>query len=142
QAPECAGSAGRSAQRAVGQGQGEPISGAMERGLAGPPLEACYAYGVHLTRRTDMPHPMPKKFLYPPARRDAVVDNYHGTPVADPYRWLEDPQAPETQAWLEAQQRLTPAWLAAVPTRDSIKARLTELWNYPRYCVPHRAGTR
>ena len=77
-----------------------------------------------------MPHPMSEKFLYPPARRDAVVDNYHGTPVADPYRWLEDPQSPETQAWLEAQQRLTSAWFAAMPTRDSIKARLTELWNY------------
>ena len=45
-----------------------------------------------------MPQPMPKKFLYPSARREAVVDDYHGTPVADPYRWLEDPQAPETHA--------------------------------------------
>jgi prolyl oligopeptidase len=85
---------------------------------------------------------MSKKFFYPPAHRDAVVDNYHGTPVADPYRWLEDPQAPETQAWLEAQQRLTSARLASIPTRDPIKARLTALWNYPRYAIPHRAGTR
>jgi prolyl oligopeptidase len=62
-----------------------------------------------------MPHSMPKKFLYPPARRDAVVDDYHGTPVTDPYRWLEEPQSPETHAWLEAQQRLTSIWLAAMP---------------------------
>jgi prolyl oligopeptidase len=89
-----------------------------------------------------MPHPMPKKFLYPPTRRDAVADDYHGTPVADPYRWLEDPQAPETHAWLEAQHQLTSALLAAMPTRDAIKARLTELWNYPRYAVPRRAGTQ
>ncbi len=89
-----------------------------------------------------MPHPTSQKFLYPPTRRDAVVDDYYGTPVADPYRWLEDLQAPETHAWLEAQHRLTSTLLAAMPTRDPIKARLTELWNYPRYSVPHRAGTR
>lgn len=89
-----------------------------------------------------MPHPTSPKFLYPPTRRDAVVDDYHGTPVADPYRWLEDLQAPETQAWLETQQRLTSAWLAAMPSRDSVKARLTELWNYPHYSVPRRAGAR
>ncbi len=89
-----------------------------------------------------MPHPTSQKFLYPSTRRDAVVDDYHGTPVADPYRWLEDPQAPETHAWLEAQQRLTSALLAAMPTRDPIKGRLTELWNYPRYSVPRHAGTR
>ena len=89
-----------------------------------------------------MLHPMPKKFLYFSARREAVVDNYHGTLVADPYRWLEDPQAPETHVWLEAQQRLTSTLLAAMPSRDPIKARLTELWNYPRYSVPYHTGTQ
>src|ERR1043166_8406547 len=88
-----------------------------------------------------MPHPASPKFLYPPTRRDAVVDDYHGTLVADPYRWLEDSQPPEAQAWLEAQQQLTSAWLAAMPTRDPIKTRLTKLWNYSRYSVPYRAGT-
>jgi hypothetical protein len=53
-----------------------------------------------------MSHPTSPKFRYPPTRRDAVVDDYHGTPVADPYRWLEDPQAPETHAWLETQRQL------------------------------------
>jgi prolyl oligopeptidase len=80
----------------------------------------------------DHPNPASPKFLYPPTRRDAVVDDYHGMPVADPYRWLEDLQAPETHAWLEAQQRLTSALLTAMPTRDAIEARLTALWNYPR----------
>src|SRR2546428_12828185 len=89
-----------------------------------------------------MPHPTSPKFLYPPARRDAVVDNYHGTLGADPYRWLEDLQAPETHAWLEAQQRLTSTWLAAMSTRDHIKARLTALWNHSRYSLPRPAGTR
>ncbi len=88
-----------------------------------------------------MPHPTSHKFRYPSTRRDAVVDDYHGTPVADPYRWLEDLQAPETHAWLEAQRQLTSALLAAMPSRDPIKARLTALWNYPRYAVPHQAGT-
>src|SRR5262247_2462478 len=82
-----------------------------------------------------------QRLRYPETKRDAVVDDYHGTPVADPYRWLEDAQAPETRAWLEAQSQLTSAWLAAVSSRDPLKARLTALWNYPRYSVPHRAGT-
>src|SRR5262249_36555715 len=72
----------------------------------------------------------------------AVVDDYHGTPVADPYRWLEDPQAPATHAWLQAQQRLAAACLDAMPAREHIKTRLTALWNYPRYTVPRRAGTQ
>jgi len=73
---------------------------------------------------------------------DDVVENYHGTPVADPYRWLEDVAAPETQAWVAAQQRLTRAFLDAIPARELIKARLTELWNYPRFSVPIKAGPR
>jgi prolyl oligopeptidase len=87
-----------------------------------------------------MPPPRPSKFHYPPTRRDAVVDDYHGTPVADPYRWLEDPQAPDTHAWLAAQQQLTSTFLAGLPARDRIQARLTELWNFPRYATPRRAG--
>jgi prolyl oligopeptidase len=73
---------------------------------------------------------------------DAVVEDYHGTPVADPYRWLEDSQAPETRAWVEAQQRVTRSFLDASPAREPIRARLTALWNFPRYAVPHQAGTR
>ena len=88
-------------------------------------------------RRTNHATPDVPKVPLSPTRRDAVVDDYHGTPVADPYRWLEDPQAPETHAWLEAQRQLTSALLAAMPSRDLITARLTTLWNYPRYSVPH-----
>src|SRR6266446_1624775 len=70
---------------------------------------------------------------YPTARKSDVVDDYHGTRVPDPYRWLEDPDSPESRAWIEAQNRLTEAYLAAIPARTSIRDRLTKLWNYPKY---------
>ena len=77
---------------------------------------------------------------YPLARKDDVVDDYFGTPVADPYRWLEDPNSAETQAWVEAQNAMTFAFLERLPARDRIRSRLTELWNYERYGVPSREG--
>jgi prolyl oligopeptidase len=89
-----------------------------------------------------MPIPRQLSQHYPVARMDDVVENYHGTPVADPYRWLEDAAAPETQAWVAAQQRLTRTVLDAIPGREIITARLTELWDYPRLSVPIKAGTR
>ncbi|HYK83180.1 MAG TPA: prolyl oligopeptidase family serine peptidase [Gemmatimonadales bacterium] len=79
---------------------------------------------------------------YPPARRGDVVDNYHGTPVADPYRWLEDPDAPETRAWIEAENRVTDAYLAQIPARQRIRDRLTALWNYPKYGAPFHKADR
>ncbi|HEY6808029.1 MAG TPA: prolyl oligopeptidase family serine peptidase, partial [Gemmatimonadales bacterium] len=78
---------------------------------------------------------------YPPARRADVVDDFHGTRIADPYRWLEAVDAPETRAWIEAENRVTEAFLNAVPARDAIRRRLTELWDYPRFGTPfHKAG--
>ncbi|MBK7877439.1 MAG: S9 family peptidase [Planctomycetes bacterium] len=77
---------------------------------------------------------------YPVARRADVVDDYHGVRVTDPYRWLEDPDAPETRAWVDAQNALARAWIDAVPEREAIEARLTQLWNYERYGVPSREG--
>jgi len=79
---------------------------------------------------------------YPPARKSDVVDDYHGTRVPDPYRWLEDPDSPESRAWIEAQNRLTEAYLAAIPARTTIRDRLTKLWNYPKYGTPFRKGGR
>jgi prolyl oligopeptidase len=79
---------------------------------------------------------------YPVTRVDDVADDYHGTPVTDPYRWLEDAVSVDTQAWREAQQRLTHAFLEAIPARAPIKTRLTALWNYPRTSVPIKAGSR
>ncbi|MBL8120634.1 MAG: hypothetical protein JNJ78_24135, partial [Anaerolineae bacterium] len=57
-------------------------------------------------------------FSYPPAHQDDVVENFHGTPVPDPYRWLEDMQSVPTRAWLEAQMELTTTHLHAYPHRD------------------------
>lgn len=85
----------------------------------------------------------PTALRYPDSRRDAsVVDDYHGTRVADPYRWLEDPDAPETQAWIDAQSRFTRAYLDALPGRQAFVDRLTQLFNYERYSTPDRAGNR
>jgi prolyl oligopeptidase len=79
---------------------------------------------------------------YPEARRDDVVDDYHGTPVADPYRWLEDPASDETRRWVEAQNRLTRSYIDAFPGRPRLHERLTELWNYPKYGLPLKHGGR
>jgi prolyl oligopeptidase len=79
---------------------------------------------------------------YPVTRRIDQTDDYHGTRVADPYRWLEDTDAPDTRRWIGEQNRLTSAWLAAVPQRAAIERRMTELWNYERWNVPFRRGGR
>jgi prolyl oligopeptidase len=89
-----------------------------------------------------MRSPPGKPFTYPPTPTVDVVDDYHGTPVADPYRWLEDDDAPETVAWITAQNELTRAFLDAIPARERLKARLTALWDYPKYGVPHKHGGR
>lgn len=83
-----------------------------------------------------------KVFDYPVVRQDDVVEDYHGTAVADPYRWLEDPQAAETQAFVEAQNALTREYLDEIPQREWYAQRLTELWDYPKYSVPHQRGGR
>ncbi|CAN5860448.1 prolyl oligopeptidase family protein [soil metagenome] len=79
---------------------------------------------------------------YPPTATVEVTDDYHGTAVADPYRWLEDTDAPGTRAWIGAQQRLTSQWLSSVAARDELRARLTALWDHPRRSAPWRRGTR
>ncbi|HUK20231.1 MAG TPA: prolyl oligopeptidase family serine peptidase [Gemmatimonadales bacterium] len=75
---------------------------------------------------------------YPPARKADQVDDYHGTLVADPYRWLEDPDAAESRTWIDAENALTTAYLARIPERLEIRHRLTALWNYPRFGPPFR----
>src|SRR6266705_162256 len=78
---------------------------------------------------------------YPPARKGDVVDDYHGTRVADPYRWLEDPDSPESRGWIDAENRLTEGYLSQIPERAALRNRLTALWNYPKYGAPfHKAG--
>ena len=79
---------------------------------------------------------------YPQARRSDQVDDYHGTKVADPYRWLEDTDSAETHAWVEAENKLTFSYLDQIPYRQAIRDRLTKLWNYERFTSPHQEGGR
>src|ERR1041384_5928856 len=79
---------------------------------------------------------------YPASRHSDQTDNYHGTPVADPFRWLEDDNSPETKAWVEAQNKVTFDYLEKIPERKVIKERLTRLWNFERYGVPFKEGGR
>src|SRR5436305_13510174 len=86
--------------------------------------------------------PTEKRIVYPESPRVEQVDEYHGVKVADPYRWLEDLDSQQTRDWVAAQNRLTSAYLAAIPEREPIRRRLTELWNYERYTVPIQHGGR
>jgi prolyl oligopeptidase len=77
---------------------------------------------------------------YPKTRTVEQVDDYFGTRVADPYRWLEDDNSAETKAWVEAQNAVTFAYLGAIPERRAIETRLTELWNHERFGPPAKEG--
>lgn len=82
----------------------------------------------------------PDSLQYPETRKSNQVDDYHGTQVADPYRWLEDDQSQETAAWVEAQNKVTFAYLEAIPFRSQLKEKLLKLNDYPRYGQPYRRG--
>ena len=82
------------------------------------------------------------KIHYPKTATTNQVDVYHGITVKDPYRWLEDDNSAATKAWVEAQNRVAFDYLATIPERAAIKARLTELWNFERYGVPFKEGGR
>lgn len=78
----------------------------------------------------------------PLTRRDDTIDDYHGTKVADPYRWLEDATSEEARAWAEAQNALTHEYLGAIPVLERLKQRFTEVLNYPKHSIPHKEGDR
>ena len=82
------------------------------------------------------------KLDYPPTHKGDTVDDYHGTRIADPYRWLEDDNSAETKAWVESQNKVTFGFLETIPERTKIRERLTKLWNYERFGAPHREGGR
>jgi len=73
-------------------------------------------------------------------KNDSISDNYHGTIVADPFRWLEVDTAEDVKAWVEAQNKTTFGYLEKIPFREKIKNRLTDIFNYPRYSSPFRVG--
>ena len=80
------------------------------------------------------------KFNYPQAKTVDQTDDYHGTIVPDPYRWMEDVDAPETLEWIRQQNELTQAYLTQVPTREKINKRLTELWDFAKAGAPNKRG--
>lgn len=83
------------------------------------------------------------KLSYPETRKDTtIIDDYFGTKVADPYRWLEDDNSAETKAWVDTQNAVTFNYLNQLPGRDSIKARLTELFDHERFSTPFKKGGR
>ncbi len=83
-----------------------------------------------------------KSLNYPKSQKVDQVDEYHGKKVADPYRWLEDPESDETKAWVEAQNQVTFEYLNEIPVREKIKQRLTQLWDYEKFSIPFRQGDR
>lgn len=83
--------------------------------------------------------PTSQSLSYPNALSVEIVDSFFGTQVADPYRWLEEAQSEQSRSWVEAQNQLTETFVAT-PSRSIIKARLTELWNFPRQTPPDRRG--
>ena len=82
------------------------------------------------------------KLNYPVANKVDQVDDYHGVKVADPYRWLEDPDSPDSRAWIEAENKVTFDYLEKIPERQAIHERLKELWNYERFTTPGKQGGR
>ena len=85
---------------------------------------------------------MIKPITYPVARKSGQTDDYHGMKVADPYRWLEDLDSEETRSWVGAENKLAFGYLKEIPATEKIKERLTKLWNYERFGVPFKEGSR
>ncbi len=77
---------------------------------------------------------------YPAARRTAHTDDYFGTSVADPYRWMEDLETPEVADWVRAQNDIAVPFLDGLAGHEEIRTRLTELWNYERFGIPRKEG--
>lgn len=79
---------------------------------------------------------------YPETKKSDVIETIHGVNIPDPYRWLEDDNSPETKAWVEAQNKVTFAYLSQIPEREKIRQRLEQLWDYERFGIPFKRGDR
>ncbi|WKY16741.1 hypothetical protein Q1695_001397 [Nippostrongylus brasiliensis] len=99
------------------------------------------AHRRSIRRMSTLPSIQIPTSVYPAARRDeSVVDNFHGTKVADPYRWMEDPDCEETQKWVDQLNAISEPFLSQAPSREKIRERLTELWDYEKYSCPSKRG--
>ena len=105
----------------------------LQRALFGASLLSCTVV---------FPAPAQTAPAYPSTRRVSQVDDYHGSSIADPYRWLEDTDSPETKAWVQEQNKVTFGYLSTIPERTAIRNRLTQVWNYPKYGVPEKFDDR
>ncbi len=81
-----------------------------------------------------------QQLQYPITKKTDQIDVYHGTRVADPYRWLEDDTSPQTAAWIEAENKVTFPYLESIPFRQQLQARVKQLNDYPKYSSPSRRG--
>lgn len=79
-------------------------------------------------------------YKYPATEKQSVTDDYFGTKVEDPYRWLEDDRSARTEEWVKQENISTENYLKGMPSRDKLRARLTELWNYNKESAPFKKG--
>jgi prolyl oligopeptidase len=107
-------------------------------------IAATWGVAPNATARAVEPDQREKEqtLAYPDTTRGDQVDDYHGTTIADPYRWLEDLDSDETKAWVEAENQVTRGYLDVLPQRDRIRERLEKLWDYERFGLPHERGDR
>jgi prolyl oligopeptidase len=82
-----------------------------------------------------------EKFKYPIPKKVDVTDDYFGTKVSDPYRWMEDLESPELKEWIDKENILTSDFIGKIPFREKMKNRLTDIWNYVKYSDPFKAGS-
>src|ERR1043165_10261256 len=84
--------------------------------------------------------PIFTQIKYPEAKKTSQQDDYFGTKVADPYRWLENENSEQTKEWITAENKVTNEYLSSIPFYDKVKKRLEEMWNYPKYSSPFKEG--
>ena len=114
----------------------------MHNAVKGAGLFVAAAVTAGFILMTQQDSALAKKYKYPEAAKGDVVDDFHGTKVADPYRWMEDPDAKGTQEWVTKQNQLTRAYIDSYAAREAIEDRLKSLFNYERYSLPTREGDR
>lgn len=87
-----------------------------------------------------VPYALMAQIKYPATKTNTVSDNYFGTEISDPYRWLENDTAADVADWVKAENNVTNQYLEKIPYRSQIKKRLTQTWNYPKYSAPFKKG--
>lgn len=86
------------------------------------------------------PNTQMKLDAYPVTAKDSTTDNYFGTQIPDPYRWLENDTSVQTKNWVTAENKVTEDYLKQIPFREDLRKRLTEIWNYPKESAPYKVG--